>query len=345
MDRQPVLGAALGGLYRWHHPEHVRADLHCGEHPSIRTDHDQGSTGPDSRRGHRRLGAGSDRHLRHQGVRALRSLCLRCGIGQRATGEIQTRGGVVFRWRHDHPRSGPSQGSRCTAGRAALVPGHAGRHRGFAGPCIRGRRIPDDHRPILERSVRLRHQSGHRRSHLRRSGHHDHVWQPHRFERDPVSAVGKSHGSIASGLHVHDLVQRAGLRGAGPAAVLRDPIRHSLDEGVGPRRRPGPGPATGARLRPALRAPAASHDRRPRVVGLGDRASVAGLAGRRAVTTRVHSRPRLRGRRFVPGARRSGAEAPGEEPVPVLSMRCAGAGASGRCAMPRESCSPTSPNS
>ena len=328
MDPQPVLRAALGGPCRRHHPEHVRDDLHRGEHSSLRADYDPGSAGPDSWRVRRRIGPGRDRQLRHQGRLALRARFLWRGLGERATVEIQARGGVLPGGRHDHPRSRPSQGRRGATRRAALVPGHARRDREFAGSCLCGRRLPDVHRPVLECGVRLRHQPGDGGRHLRRPSHHDHVWKLHRFGRNPLSAVGQSCGPVASGRHVSGGVQRADLRGARPADLLRDPLRHPVDEGVGSRHRSGPGPAAGPYLRFSLRVPVACDAPRAQMVGLGSRAAVADLTGRRTVTAAIHSRPCLRGRRHVPRARRPGAEACNERPVPVL--RCSAPGGKDR---------------
>ena len=61
--------AALGGPCRRHHPEHVRDDLHRGEHSSLRADYDPGSAGPDSwRHAAWRIGPGRHRPLRYQAI-------------------------------------------------------------------------------------------------------------------------------------------------------------------------------------------------------------------------------------------------------------------------------------
>ena len=176
----------------------------------------------------------SDRHFRHQAGRALRSRSRRRGHGQRETVEIQAHCGVIPRRRHDHPRPGPSQGCRGT--RWLSSPGSRTCWKAPATPwfCLSGRRIPDVHRAVLERGLRLRHQSGGRRSHLRRPDHHAHLRKLSRFERHPLPAVGQSDGAFAPGRHVHGAVQRIDLRGAGSTAVLRNSLRHSPDEGAGP---------------------------------------------------------------------------------------------------------------
>ena len=257
VDREPVLGPRLGSPRRRHHSEHVRDDIHRGEHPAIRDDHDPGVVCPDPRRVRRRVRPGRDRHLRHQGHFALRPRARRCGGGERTTVEIQARGGVLPRWSHAHCGARPSQGRRGTARRAALVPGHAGTNRGLARSCLSGRCILDVHRSVLERGNRLRHQSRVGRAHLRRPGNHDHVWEPHRFGRNPLCAVSRSHGSVASGGHVPRGLQRAHLRGAGSAPLLRGLLRHPVDQGRGPRPRAGSGPAARRRLCLSLRFPAA----------------------------------------------------------------------------------------
>ena len=103
------------------------------------------------------------------------------------------------------------------------------------------------------------------------------------------------------------------------AALLRDPLRHPVGEGVGSRLRSGTWTSSwplsmffmGLFLLPVM------------LPGLKwsasiSRTAVADLTRRRTVTAAVHSRPCLRGRRHVPRACRPGAEACNEKPVPVL---------------------------
>ena len=267
MDRETVPCTALGGACRRRNPEHVLADLHRGQHPSVRTGQDPGGARPDSGRGLRRDGPGPDRYPGYRGARILCPRPVRHGRGRGETRSLQAPGGVVPRRRHDHHRPGTAQGCRGTPGRTALVQGHAGGVRKFPGRRISGRRFPDMRRPVRQRGGSLRHHSGGRRHPVRRPGHHGHVWERARFRCHRLSAVGGSHGSLAAGRHVPGGLQHPGLCGAGPVAVLRDSLRHPAGQGAGSVRRSGPGAAVGPGLCSCRRNPCAGHAGRPRLVG------------------------------------------------------------------------------
>ena len=111
-DREPLLGPCLGSPCGRNHPEHVRDDLHRGEHSSLWSHHHPGRACPHPGRVRRRVRARRHRHLRHQGRLALRARHRRCSHRERATVEIPARGGVVPRRSPHHPRSRPSQGRR-----------------------------------------------------------------------------------------------------------------------------------------------------------------------------------------------------------------------------------------
>ena len=255
--------------------------------------------------------------------------------GHREALKISGHRGVFSRRGHGHPRPGACQGGCGAACRRALVPGLDAGNRELNGSCLFRRGPADVHRAVLWRGLRFWDQPGGGRYHLRRPGHHDHLWQLYRLKRDHLRAVRQSERPLAPARHVYGDPQSAGLCGDHPFALRRSLSRRAVDEGVDLCDRLRSKPAIGPRVPDPVRGSRADHARRTGGFEPDSREAVAGLGDRRALAYRVHPRPCLGGRGDLPDVGRPRAEARVQNAVRVLR-----AGAAEQGCRPASGCVP-----